>query len=75
MTTPRISILRSGEMLPHKDGAGGRLCREEDREDWDERDEELRVGCAALERPPRREEVLLEEDLERVIGMTKSLYC
>jgi hypothetical protein len=63
-----MSILRSGEMFPNREGGGWGFFREAGWERWDE----LCAGCGVRERPLRPVEgfdFLREEAFERVIGM------
>jgi hypothetical protein len=79
MTTPKISIQRSGEMLSSREVRGGLLCWEGVRVGLCERWEELRPACGRREEPLRlagrvgflfRPAVLeREEDFERDFGM------
>jgi hypothetical protein len=70
MIRPRISILRSGEMFPSREGAG----REGAWEGW-----EAALPGGGL-RPDAGVDFLpvewvREEAFGRLIGMTESLYC
>jgi hypothetical protein len=72
-----MSILRSGEMFPRSEGAGGGLFLEAPRAGLWERCEPAFAGCAVRARPLRLEAGLgffLLADFERVIGMANSLY-
>jgi hypothetical protein len=73
-----MSILRSGEIFSNRDGGGGGLFREEERAGAWDRWDGLCAGWVVRASPPRPLaglDFLREEDFERVIGMTKSLYC
>ena len=70
--------MRSGEIFSNRDGGGGELFRDELREVGWERWDELRAGWLVRDRPLRPAtglDFLREEDLARVIGMFKLLYC
>ena len=79
MTTPRISILRSGEILLNRPGSGGGgFLREEVRGCALERCAGAEAVGGVRERPLRPAaglDFLWEAGFERVIGMAKSLYC
>jgi hypothetical protein len=73
-----MSILRSGEIFSNREGGGGELFREEERAVGWERWDGLCAGWVVRASPPRPLaglDFLREEGFERVIGMTKSLYC